>query len=526
MENCLLFYKLKRKNNKYSGQKYMYIILLIFNNISLFYSISLDIKVIPSEYKYNNMYNNEIFNKRHLSPQIQNIFGSTFKLNYYYTNLYIGDSKEKQGFILDTGSSITTSSCSLCKKCGRHIYPPYEIGSSKNIISCENEKCNMTSSKCRDSKCSFRINYAEGSSLEGIFINKNIYFTNKKEESNNIEIPLGCTLSENNLFYKQEVNGIMGLNDNQFNFVEILYKLGRIPKNIFGLCFAQLGGVFTLGEINNKFHKENITFFPIRTENNKYYKININSISVNDKKIESFSEEDNNFLLDSGATISYFNNELFKEIINKMMNICNSFNKSEACGSYKLHSILGHCFYFNNTNELNEAIKNYWPIIHFNIEGYDYKWLPENYYFNISTKNLTGACMGFNSVYKKKNTLGGSWMVGHDIIFDREKKLIGIAEADCFQNKNLNMTNGLEFFDLKKFYFYQNQLRYFSVPIIIIINIFINGIIISIFVFLFKNKKKKKKEFKNKTIEIKDDIIFNNTGVHINNTSNNNLIHQ
>ena len=302
---------------------------------------------------------------------------------------------EKQGFILDTGSSITTSSCSLCKKCGKHIYPPYKLNSSKKIISCEDKKCKMLSSNCKNKKCSFRISYAEGSSLEGIFINKKIYFNNNTEKRSEIEIPIGCTLSENNLFYKQEVNGIMGLNNNEFNFVEILYKLGRIEKNIFSLCFAQLGGVFTVGEINYKFHKSNITYIPIRSEKNKYYKIQINSIFINDEKLENYSSEENNFLLDSGATISYFNNKIFDEILNKMLEKCNSY-KTGICGSYKLNSILGHCFYFNNTYELNEAIQKYWPIIHFNIEGYDYKWLPENYYFNISNKNITGACMGFN----------------------------------------------------------------------------------------------------------------------------------
>ena len=33
---------------------------------------------------------------------------------------------------------------------------------------------------------------------------------------------------------------------------------------------------------------------------------------------------------------------------------------------------------------------------------------------------------------------------GHDIIFDRENKLLGIAEADCHHNINLNISNGLE----------------------------------------------------------------------------------
>ena len=508
MDKFSLFYQIKKI--KFSPQKYILIIFLVFNNISLFSSFSLDIKVISSSEKYNDKF----FNIRNLSPQIQNIFGSMFKINYYYTNLYIGDSFQKQGFILDTGSSITTSSCSLCKKCGNHIYPPYELGSSKKIIQCKTDICKMTSSKCQDSKCSFKINYAEGSSLEGIFINKKIYFENEKEDKNGIEIPLGCTLSENNLFFKQEVNGIMGLNDNEYNFVEILYKLGRIKKNIFCLCFAQLGGVFTLEEINYKLHKTNITYFPIKTEKNKYYMININYISVNNTKLEKYSQEENNFLLDSGATISYFNNIIFDELISKTLDYCKSFKKVGVCGSYKLNSILGHCFYFNNTFELNEAIKKYWPIIHFNIEGYDYKWLPENYYFNISSNNITGACMGFNKINRKRNTLGGSWIIGHDIIFDREKKRIGIAEADCYQNKKLNMSNGLEIIDLKNFENFKNKWKNDNLLIIIGLNIFIFGIIFFIVFFLCKKHKKKNIRLMNKSFEIKDDILVNNNDAH------------
>ena len=41
-------------------------------------------------------------------------------------------------------------------------------------------------------------------------------------------------------------------------------------------------------------------------------------------------------------------------------------------------------------------------------------------------------------------TLGANWIIGHDIIFDRENNLLGIAEANCYQNKNINTLTGLE----------------------------------------------------------------------------------
>jgi len=513
MENISSFFLDQRNNNKLLIPKYIFIAFLFFNKISLHLCISLDIKVLPFSEIYN-LPLNQINNLRNLSPKIQNIFGSMFKLNYYYTNLYIGDSKEKQGFILDTGSSITTSTCSLCKSCGRHIHRPYSIDSKKNIISCKDPECQMTSSKCEDSKCSFKITYAEGSTLEGIFLNKKIFFD--INEKNNIEIPMGCTLKENNLFFKQEVNGIMGLNNNNFNFVEVMYKLGRINRNIFSLCFAQLGGVFTIGDINEKIHKSNISYFQMITEKNKYYKINIKSIFVNNKKLENGSPEENIFILDSGATISYFNNYIFEEILYKMQENCRSFNIPDICGNYKLNSILGHCFYFNSTFQLNEAIKNYWPIINFDIEGFNYKWLPENYYFNITSNDSIGACMGFNRSNKKRNTLGGSWIIGHDFIFDRENKLLGIAEADCYQNKELNMSNGLEVIDLNKidYYYYMYKIsQKVSLMIVIITSFLICGILGFTTILIFRSIKTKK-TFINKNFIRRYDILVHNTDTH------------
>ena len=46
---------------------------------------------------------------------------------------------------------------------------------------------------------------------------------------------------------------------------------------------------------------------------------------------------------------------------------------------------------------------------------------------NITSNDSIGACMGFNRSNKKRNTLGGSWIIGHDFIFDRENKLLGFV---------------------------------------------------------------------------------------------------
>ena len=422
-------------------------ILFLFNLIVSSNLLTLELNRISIPYLslHDNIPDNKL---RKLSEQY--IYGSAFKLNYYYSNLYLGNDMQKQGYILDTGSTITTSTCSpLCQHCGKHISPAYNIKTDEKIISCNDKKCRLVTSKCNGStyQCSFSISYSEGSSLSGVYINEIVRFGENYKDQNGTFVPIGCTTDENHLFYTQDANGIMGLANNDRNFVEILYTFGAIKANIFSLCFAQLGGVFNIGEINNKTHKENVTFVPMLLDRGKYFGLTIKSMAVNNYTIENYNRWGYNIFIDSGTTISYINEKIFDEILKIMNEECNKFEKANACGKYLYHSDFGHCFYFDSVNDLDYAVYNYWPIIHFYLDGYDYEWKAENYVFNISTKSKPGACMGINKSYGTKITLGSSWMIGHDIIFDRDKRLIGIAEAECYQNKIINESNGLELND-------------------------------------------------------------------------------
>ena len=422
-------------------------ILLIFIIITSSHSLILELK--PFSIPYLSLRENITNSKlRHLSEQY--IYGSAFHLNYYYTNLYLGKKMEKQGYILDIGSSITTSTCSpICTNCGKHICPAYNISSTDKILSCNDERCRRVTSKCNsnENKCSFSISYSEGSSLRGVYINEIVRFGENYHEQNATYVPIGCTNFENHLFYKQDANGIMGLANNDNNFIDILYKSGAIKTKIFSLCFAQLGGVFNIGEINYKIHKENVSFVPMLLDRGKYFGLIVKSLAVNNKTIKSYIPSRYHIFIDSGTTISYINNVIFDELLKLMQDECKNFEKEKACGSYSYHSDYGHCFYFDSLEELDYAVNNYWPTINFYLDGYEFKWKAKNYFFNISTPSKPGACMGINKSFGVKITLGSSWIIGHDIIFDRDKRLIGFAEAECYQNKILNISNGLELND-------------------------------------------------------------------------------
>jgi hypothetical protein len=437
MEYFSLF--LSTRKQKSIKNMLIFLYLLISSN-----SLILELKQISIPYL--SLHENYSYSKlRNLSEQY--IYGSAFKINYYYSNLYLGENMQKQGYILDTGSTITSSTCvPLCDHCGKHINPAYNLSSEDKILSCSDDRCKLVSSRCNsnDNKCSFSISYSEGSSLKGVFINEIVRFGHNYKEQNATFIPIGCTTDENHLFYTQDANGIMGLANNDHNFIDILYKSRAIERKIFSLCFAQMGGIFNIGEINYKIHKENISFVPMLLDRGKYFGLTIKSMAVNNRTIDNYRQNGFNIFIDSGTTISYINNKIFDEILILMKEECKKFDKNNACGRYLYHNDFGHCFYFNTIEDMHYAVNNYWPVIHFYLDGYDYKWKGENYFFNITSNSKIGACMGINKSFGTKITLGSSWIIGHDIIFDRDNHLIGIAEAECYQNKNLNISNGLE----------------------------------------------------------------------------------
>ena len=114
------------------------ILLIIFYNLLNFsYSSISKLHIIKNNYKYSIIRKNIL--NRNLS-QI-NILGNSSDINYYFTYLYLGESKQKQSYIIDTGSSITTSPCKpYCNNCGKHENNYYEINENQ-ILNCDSSEC-------------------------------------------------------------------------------------------------------------------------------------------------------------------------------------------------------------------------------------------------------------------------------------------------------------------------------------------------------------------------------------------------
>ena len=435
---------------------------LIKNIIYLFYLLEYNLCFIQKINKGKRKDNNSISLGKSLFSKMteqSKIFGNINELNYYYINLYLGKEKKKQSFLIDTGSGVTSIPCKpYCNQCGQHINS-YLYIKKNQIIECNNEKCNSVESICNEEEnhCTFSVYYSENSLIKGLYFNELIYFSNEENNNykniNNNLVPIGCTTYEDNYFYTQKADGIIGLSNSDSNFIKLLHKYGVIKNNLFSLCFGQKGGYFSVDEIETKYHNEKIKYINI-DNNNYYYTLNINNIKINNNSI---SNKNYSSIIDSGLTITKMPTYIVNTIIDYINKICELNENNKLCGEYFIHKELGSCYKFNSSEELNFTVYNIWPNITFSINDYDYIWTPSQYLFEfIENKKIIG-CFGFMKNRANTISLGASWMIGHDIIFDNKNNKIGIAEADCNQRDFSN--NGQENEEIP---YYNDQINIFK----------------------------------------------------------------
>lgn len=383
---------------------------------------------------------------------VLNIDGNTDTLNFYYITLFLGEKKENQTYILDTTSSVTTSPCNLCSSCGDHANEYFQIDSNASIIKYESYQCNslpniiynsLSFNNKNNDNCNFILDLIDGTKINGFYTNKLISFEpitlrkdNEEDEmeyipkENQYKLPIGCSLKETGELQTAIADGVMGLNNNDKSFVSIMYQMNLIKENLFTLCFSVDGGYFALGEIDTKYHiNKNISYVDLFSKNEKseLYELEAKKIFV------GLTEIENKYIsiIDSSSTISYVPKDIFNMMMKGIFYEC--LDKQGKCGNLERIEGYGLCAKFVDSNEMNDAINNFWPIFKIEFNEYEFIWEPKNYYINFALSSPYMACFGFETEENNKDTiiLGTNFMHGYDIIFDRERGRIGFAEAEC-----------------------------------------------------------------------------------------------
>ena len=291
--------------------------IYVFLSIKIILSDVYRINKIPVKLNSLKRNHRSLDNKKEEDSFLENVYGNSHILYYYYATLYLGPKKMPQTFILGTASWATSSPCSKCTSCGKHLNKPYELIDDSYIIKCNTTECDSVRYKnnlCINNQCSFFIRYTEGSSIEGIFTMQDVYFEqinkNPPFTSQSFKIPIGCTTKETHIFKTQLADGILGLNNHDISFISLQYNNKIISKNLFSICFGENDGYFSIGEIDTKYHKTKIEYIPFRAERNNYY-ISLTKIKIGDSIIF------NNYggFIESGTTLTYFPKSLFNSII-------------------------------------------------------------------------------------------------------------------------------------------------------------------------------------------------------------------
>ena len=381
------------------------------------------------------------------SKLLQTVYSDSFSKNYYYTTLYIGPLHKKQTYVIDTGSSIISSPCKPCPFCGSNK-KNYYFTYNKNYkpLICGQKICKLVQAtnclseeeKNKSEKlCSFEVKRNNGDGLKGYFLKEIVYFEAngnktslfKKKIYRSYALPIGCTTSEYGKYKELKTDGIMGINNNEKSFINLLYNLKIIKKNVFSLCFSLRGGYMSLGEIDKTYHKgKEIGYVPL-LPSDIFYMIKIKDITIGNNK-EKIYGKNTVAIIDTGNTISYFPSKIYESLIKEFNNYCK--NKTGKCGNFTFEPNLGYCATFKDRESLFRAIYNHWPNITLYLDNNTkYIWKPINYYYYYFQLITRKACLGFNSYKSEKIILGTNFIHGYDIIFDRGNKKLGFVPADC-----------------------------------------------------------------------------------------------
>ena len=358
------------------------------------------------------------------------------------------------------------------------------------ILNCNSSTCGSLSGNCENNQCSYKYDYYEDAYIKGIYVNEEISFDENSTKIYNITI--GCTLNETNYIIAQDSDGIMGLNNDENSFINLLYKSKIIKKNIFTIFLRQDNtGYISLGKINRQYHSSKIiNYVPFSIDEEKYYKLEINSFEINNQKINNAYSA----IIDTTASLTSFPKDIFDLIVKEFDKYCTE----DLCGKLIKNRHFGICAFFSDKSEMMTKIKH-WLKITINFNEYKYEWDPNNYWVNITSEHTFRACLGFESTKEKVITLGTTFMHGYDVIFNREKNKIGFAKVDPNQEFIFNGTSNDEFEEKEIIDNISNNTSLFNgisvnkegklIKLIIIFSVFIISFIIIMVVIFYFGKK-------------------------------------
>ncbi|OMJ77407.1 hypothetical protein SteCoe_23008 [Stentor coeruleus] len=362
------------------------------------------------------------------------IFGNTEDLGYYYVDIWVGTPPMKQTVIIDTGSRLTAFPCIGCTDCGHHMdkYFDFNNSSTSRIIKCnEGIKC----SECTNDTCEYSQRYAEGSSISGILIEDYLLFGDDFSHAHRVLGIFGCHYQETHLFRTQKADGIIGLGYSNTipTIVDLLYKDHDIDTNLFSICFAAKDGFMTIGGYNMSVHEEELRWTKVYDHNfyavkGKGLIIGGNDTGVTESDFTKFYATGT--IIDSGTSFTYMSTNVYMSLFENIEKYCNLPGK--CLGEHvDVYGETHTCYNYNSKNftSIQEFFDSF-PVVSILMDEVYIDWMPERYLY-AWPESKNHFCVGVYSNGGAGNVLGGNFMRGMDVVFDRGEDRVGFAKSLC-----------------------------------------------------------------------------------------------
>ena len=262
----------------------------------------------------------------------------------------LGSPGRRFDLIIDTGSSITAVPCSTCKSCGHHrcgratrsMASCFDAGRSLSVqtIDCHKTPSGVVAGsfsceKCYSgNRCGYSVHYTEGSSIMGHVIMDVARFYKSKHEApfSPQQLPakvfFGCQMQETGMFFKQEADGIMGLQPPRARarvpsmLSSLVQQKGALET--FSLCLSDRSGLLLLGgkPDRDSMKAKNALTLPMERGARARYTLSLQDVRVSgsghlNASFQSLRLPVSTYaptLVDSGTTFVYASTPLYRAI--------------------------------------------------------------------------------------------------------------------------------------------------------------------------------------------------------------------
>ncbi|KAJ4775379.1 Eukaryotic aspartyl protease family protein [Rhynchospora pubera] len=309
----------------------------------------------------------------------------------YYAQISLGTPSQIFLVMLDTGSPLFWVPCN-CRQCAPNTSPSYGNITFHNYM--PNTSSTSKTITCASSQCDKRY--------------RNVCLNSTSDCSYSVH----CGEIQTGAFLSDVPNGLMGLGLDSSSVPTILAKNGSVSDS-FSMCFGDDGnGRLNFGDKGNPGQSQT----PLVIQNGyPFYNINITATLVGNKTIKA----EFTALVDSGTNFELLEDPLYTQFTS-------AFSAQIEDNRITASNVpLDYCFEINSENAS-------YPSTSFTTKsGSQFPWLEPIVYLTDQNSNPVGYCL---AVVKSTdgNVFGALAMTGLNVVFDREKLILGWQEADCY----------------------------------------------------------------------------------------------